>query len=378
MAQSNEQGDQRVGVPFSHALFVSVQSIRNRFGRNLITLAGIALGIAFLMSVFTGDTVSRCLKGYHARQQRLQAAVARITSDVGRLQGRPLAVVGRVPLDGLGPAVLARLVEKGAVLRLWPQQEVGVKLFPGVSAAKRDEQVAVSGSLGGACDGAEAILWVGGPTTSVTAQMIVDARDRLSERVVLDLSPLVRPDTPQAEAIAQLAQMKRKTPDGGTTVLFSVARVGEPDEAARRRQEQETHQARARTYWLVGVSILVSFIGIANAMLMSVYERFREIGTMKCLGAVNSFVVLIFLLESAFQGVVGAVAGVVVGSLFSVLAYAFSEGFARVFGSLDYGDVLFKAGVSIVFGAILGVGAAIGPARRAATMVPADALRTEI
>ena len=54
-----------------------------------------------------------------------------------------------------------------------------------------------------------------------------------------------------------------------------------------------------RQAWLVTISLLVCVIGIANAMLMSVTERYKEIGTMKCLGALDLFVVELFLLESA-------------------------------------------------------------------------------
>ena len=48
-------------------------------------------------------------------------------------------------------------------------------------------------------------------------------------------------------------------------------------------------------------------------MLMSVTERFREIGTMKCLGALDTFIVKLFLLESTFQGLAGTSAGIVIG-----------------------------------------------------------------
>ncbi len=52
-----------------------------------------------------------------------------------------------------------------------------------------------------------------------------------------------------------------------------------------------------RMIWLVVMSLLVCTVGITNSMLMAVTERFKEIGTMKCLGALDSFVVLLFLLE---------------------------------------------------------------------------------
>ena len=54
-------------------------------------------------------------------------------------------------------------------------------------------------------------------------------------------------------------------------------------------------QISYKQYWLIVLSLLVCVVGITNAMLMSVTERFREIGTMKCLGALDSFIVKLFL-----------------------------------------------------------------------------------
>ena len=50
-------------------------------------------------------------------------------------------------------------------------------------------------------------------------------------------------------------------------------------------------------------------------MLMSVSERFREIGTMKCLGALNSLIVRLFLIEAIFMGFVASFGGWVLGFL---------------------------------------------------------------
>ena len=57
--------------------------------------------------------------------------------------------------------------------------------------------------------------------------------------------------------------------------------------------------------WLAILSLIVCVVGIVNAQLMAVTERFREIGTFKCLGALNSFVVRIFVLEAIYQGILG-------------------------------------------------------------------------
>ena len=62
--------------------------------------------------------------------------------------------------------------------------------------------------------------------------------------------------------------------------------------------------ATNRQSWLAIMALLVCFVGIMNAMLMSVTERFKEIGTMKCLGAKNSFVVKLFLSPSRLSEVV--------------------------------------------------------------------------
>ena len=62
-----------------------------------------------------------------------------------------------------------------------------------------------------------------------------------------------------------------------------------------------------------------SYTGISNAMLMSITERFREIATMKCLGATDGFILKQFLIEAAIQGVVGGTAGMLIGMLISVV-----------------------------------------------------------
>ena len=118
------------------------------------------------------------------------------------------------------------------------------------------------------------------------------------------------------------------------------------EEAQARLQEEQSKQM-----WLIGLSLLVCVVGIANAMLMSVTERFREIGTMKCLGALDSFIVKLFLLESTFQGVAGTAAGIAIGFLLT-LALAL----------LDYGgfviDYFPAAGIvqSALYALVAGTG----------------------
>jgi ABC-type lipoprotein release transport system permease subunit len=124
--------------------------------------------------------------------------------------------------------------------------------------------------------------------------------------------------------------------------------------------------------WLVVMSLLVSVVGITNSMLMSVTERYKEIGTMKCLGALDNFIVKLFLLESGMLGFFGALFGALIGGLFMLLTRM------SVLGSLDWVAFVVRLGTCVVIGTILSVLAAVPPAVRAAKMQPVDAMRTEV
>jgi ABC-type antimicrobial peptide transport system permease subunit len=132
-----------------------------------------------------------------------------------------------------------------------------------------------------------------------------------------------------------------------------------------------------RQAWLVSMSLLVSVIGIANAMLMSVTERYKEIGTMKCLGALDRFIVELFLLESGFQGLVGSVAGAVVGTLLVVLSNLISHG-GEILMLISWVQLLVNVVMGIVIGVSLTMVGALYPSYRAAQMAPAEAMRTEV
>ena len=129
--------------------------------------------------------------------------------------------------------------------------------------------------------------------------------------------------------------------------------------------------------WLITMSLIVCVVGIANAMLMAVTERFREIGTMKCLGALNRFVVELFLLEAGFQGLAGAIVGALLGCLFTVLFNLKNYGL-DLFWNFPLWRTLVIIAVACVIGMILAVIGAAGPAYQAAKMPPAEAMRVEV
>ena len=144
----------------------------------------------------------------------------------------------------------------------------------------------------------------------------------------------------------------------------------DPDSAAAIQQ-------RSKDRWLVVLSLLVCLVGIANAMLMSVTERFREIGTMKCMGALDGFIIKLFILESTFMGTAGTVIGVVIGFLLTALLNMSSFG-TVIFDHLPLAQVLEDGGWAIVIGSVLSLIGGILPAYRAAKMEPVDAMSLEV
>ena len=124
--------------------------------------------------------------------------------------------------------------------------------------------------------------------------------------------------------------------------------------------------------WLVVMSLLVSVVGITNSMLMSVTERYKEIGTMKCLGALDNFIVKLFILESGVLGFFGSLIGATIGALFSLITKI------SVLGNMDWLALFQSFLMCIVIGTILSIVAAVVPAMRASAMPPADAMRSEV
>jgi putative ABC transport system permease protein len=130
-------------------------------------------------------------------------------------------------------------------------------------------------------------------------------------------------------------------------------------------------------YWLVAVSLVVSIVGITNAMLIAVYERYREIGTMKCLGALDRHIVLLFLVESFYQGLVGGLVGFSVGMASAIVITGFSAGFDIVLYAPRISLLTIFVG-SVSLAMTLSMVATLYPAWRASKLNPVEALRYEL
>ena len=127
---------------------------------------------------------------------------------------------------------------------------------------------------------------------------------------------------------------------------------------------------------LIILSLLACLVGIVNSMLMSVTERIKEIGTLKCLGALDGFIIRSYFIESSLQGVAGTALGCVIG-LIVALSAALSNYGRYVFPNLAYGGACLALLVSFLIGTMLSIVAAILPAYMAAKKQPVDAMRVE-
>jgi putative ABC transport system permease protein len=129
------------------------------------------------------------------------------------------------------------------------------------------------------------------------------------------------------------------------------------------------------TLFLVGIgsiSLVVGGVGIMNAMVTSVVERTKEIGILKALGASNSKILLLFILEAAFIGAIGGIIGITIGYILSIIVSIIAVGSGFPLQAAITWQITLGA---LAFSMIIGMVSGILPAKRAADMDPIEALR---
>ena len=122
------------------------------------------------------------------------------------------------------------------------------------------------------------------------------------------------------------------------------------------------------------ISLIVAAIGITNTMVMAIYERTREIGVMKVIGASLSDIKKLFLTEAAFIGFAGGLAGILVSLGASKIVNIFA---VRTNSNMLSSIPIWLCGASLVFATLIGIAAGYLPAKRAMKLSALSAIKTE-
>ncbi|MBS6396906.1 MAG: ABC transporter permease [Clostridiales bacterium] len=125
------------------------------------------------------------------------------------------------------------------------------------------------------------------------------------------------------------------------------------------------------------VSLFVAAIGIANTMMMSIYERTKEIGIIKVLGCDLRNIRTMFLMEAGFIGFFGGLIGLMLSGMISLIINSVVKGASEgYYAGISY-IPLWLVLISLVFAVLVGMAAGFFPALRAMKLSPLAAIRNE-
>jgi len=318
------------------------------------------LAVGHLFELASGEKRARWLLEQAAEKRKdSQAEIARCRLDLARLDGLAAMPPERIASLARGGSATAPAGPSGAG---WTPAALGEL----VRYRRIGRQVASRADVTAARVGPEHLLAIAADPEGARwlQKLIPAAREGIQGRIleVRDALPEVPPLS--AERIAEVASHKLR-----------MSRLSEL-EAALPETTGGWMGFTGRTGWLIVISFLVCVVGVANAMLMSVTERFREIATMKCLGAMDSFIMINFVLESSLLGLAGGIVGVVWGVLLGVLRSLWGFG-GLALTNLPGALLAGSAGICLAAGVVLAAMAAVYPAWVAARLAPMEAMRIE-
>ncbi|MEM7826374.1 MAG: ABC transporter permease [Candidatus Aenigmatarchaeota archaeon] len=416
----------------SDAISFSLRNLSQRGLRSWLTILGIVIGIAAVVSILSvgegmresissqlstlgGDLITISAGAVRARGEFADVRAffqARFGGTLTKLNDKDIQVIKSIPevryVSGLisGRVELSYLGEKIFVMVqgvdpvVWEKMvnievEEGRNLMPGdvnvvvignyvankmfKSKIPLNSQVNVAGKPFRVVGILKASTGVGGmigidnsiymPLTSAKTVLNVSSNEYNSILVKVESVEIV---DEIEEKIDKLLMLSRKvTEETKDYTITSVKSI----------QERVLSVMGTLNFFLAGIaaiSLIVGAVGIANTMFMSVIERTRHIGTLKALGATDNEIMLLFLIESGLIGLVGGLLGIFSGLIVSGMI---SEIGIRMVGIGTTQTVVFISPqlilFTLAFSLLIGILSGLLPARRAAKLQPVEALRYE-
>ena len=174
-----------------------------------------------------------------------------------------------------------------------------------------------------------------------------------------------------------LVNMRGGATDANTAALERSlkaypAAVVETREQFKNTRTGELDSTLQILYALLGLSVIVSLFGVINTLVLSVFERTRELGMLRAIGMTRRQVRRMIRHESVVTALIGATLGIGVGMFLAVLTTAALSQYGVVF-AVPYGTLVVFVGIAILAGML----AAILPARRASRLHILEALQYE-
>lgn len=203
-------------------------------------------------------------------------------------------------------------------------------------------------------------------------------RPLLTSEVILGLDALeaggVRPEDSFVYVVSEPGASAADVRAGIDRVTANVPTVTVKDQVAfKDEQRSSVNQLLAIVYALLGLAVLIAILGIVNTLALSVLERTREIGLLRAVGLSRRQLRTMVRLESIAIAILGAVLGVVLGVIFGV---ALQRAVAAE-GLEVLAVPWFQLAVFLAMAAVIGILAAVWPARRAAKLNVMRAITTE-
>jgi putative ABC transport system permease protein len=374
------------------------ENARRQPGRTMVTAAALTVGLALVTFVavladgtkatinqavsrsFAGDLIIENSQSGN-REQGIPAlvaptvrrvpGVAQVTA-VAFAVGRPVGSSENASVTAVEPASFARVYRVE-----WKQGSTATLLALGASGALAAEGYAKAHHL--AVGRTVTLLTPSERHVRLTITGIVKDRARLLGNLTISRS-LARAQFGQREdslnfvAYAHGANNETVQP-AIDRVLASAFPQTQSRTAAQFKKEQSEQINTLLTliYVLLALSVIVSLFGIVNTLVLSIYERMRELGMMRAIGTSRRQVRQMIRYESVITALIGGVLGLAIGVTGAVLVVALALSGSGFVQSIPVGTLV----VLLLVAALAGVIAAQMPARRAAKIDLLQALASE-